>query len=236
MCKCISDNQNEPTKTTDNQAEISKSVAFIAAQYDTLLEKINALEKEKGEDLRRIKQLEDRVEYLERKGKACTIEIRNTPIITQENAKYETKEDLCNLVEKLGTTISVEIKQTDIKEVYRMNPKKDQSQPIILEFCSELKKQKTMDAVKKFNKNKSNNEKLNATHLDPTLPKKPIFVSESLTQKTQHLFYLARAFAKDNGYAFCWTSHGGIFLRKAEELPHIKINSEAQLLSLRNVA
>lgn len=74
-----------------------------------------------------------------------------------------------------------------------MNPKKDQFQPIILEFCSALKKEKTMDAVKKFNKNKSNNEKLNATHLDPTLPKKPIFVSESLTQKTQHLFYLAGA-------------------------------------------
>lgn len=46
------------------------------------------------------------------------------------------------------------------------------------------------------------------------------------------MFYQTRKFAKDNGYAYCSTSHGKIFLKKIEGYPQIGINNEADLKKL----
>lgn len=216
--------------------EISKSVAFMSEHYDKLLEKVNILEAEKKEDQRQIKLLEERVDSLERMAKSAALEIRNIPVTSTNSQKHDSKNDLCKIIKNLGNAISVDIADSDIKNVFRANGKKESSPPIIVEFCTVLKKESIMEALKKFNKGKQNSEKLNSCHLDPTKPKIPIFLSESLTLKTQHLFYQARLFAKENGYAFCWVSHGTVFLRRAEKMPQIKINSEATLANLKITA
>lgn len=94
------------------------------------------------------------------------------------------------------------------------------------------KKESILGAVKKLNKNKKNNEKLNSTHLNLSGPARPIFVSETLTYKTQKLYFLAREFSRLNNYDYCWTSKGMVYLRKSEDAPLIRINAEADLSKL----
>ncbi|CAG9122369.1 unnamed protein product [Plutella xylostella] len=60
----------------------------------------------------------------------------------------------------------------------------------------------------------------------------PVYISEALTNKVRRLFFLARDFAKNQGYKFCWTSNGRVFLRKTPDSTHIEIKEESQLMSM----
>lgn len=212
---------------TQNE-ELTHSVEHMSNRYDEFLSKISQLEAGRREDKKVINLLEERIEHLERKSKSTGVEIRNVPL-----KAGETKDELCKMVQKVGETIGVDINQSAVKDIYRLKSK-DSSNPIIIELTSALVKDNIMENVKAFNKNKKAGEKLNTSHLGFPAPIKPIFIAESLTAKSQRLFYLARTFQKENNYKFCWTSHGIIYLRKNEKAPHIKISSERDINGLRN--
>lgn len=96
-----------------------------------------------------------------------------------------------------------------------------------------IQKETVLENVKAFNKTKKIGEKLNTGHFLIQGPVKPVFISELLTTRAQRLFYLARSFQKQHNYAFCWSSHGIIYLRKDEKSPHMKIASETDIENLR---
>lgn len=212
----------------EQNIELKRSVELMSDKYDEFLGRIATLEAEKKEDKRLIRQLEDKIELLERTSRATGIEIRNVPKIDSE-----TKDDLCELVSNLGQSLNLEISQSDLRDVHRLKTK-EKSSPILVNFNSVILKEKVIKGVKNFNKTKENSEKLNTTHLKLGLSKQPVFVSECLTYKTQKLFYLARTQHKDCGYDFCWTSHGVVYLRKKVGDPQIRVNSEADFEKLRS--
>ncbi|KAH9636859.1 hypothetical protein HF086_008308 [Spodoptera exigua] len=196
----------------------------MSNKYDEFLNKITQLESARREDKKNIEYLEEKVEYLERKSKSTGIEIRNVP-----KKSGETKSDLCKIVESIAKTVSVDMGQNCIKDIYRIKSK-DSSKPIIAEFTTVLIKEKVLGNVKIFNKSKIPSKKLNSTHLGL---QGQLYLAETLTTKAQKLFYLARNFQKQYNYDFCWTSHGVIYLRKKGESPHIKIISEMDIEQLR---
>ncbi|KAJ8712280.1 hypothetical protein PYW07_005122 [Mythimna separata] len=204
----------------------------MSHKYDEILSRIKLLEDAKKEDKKCISLLEQRIDTLERKTRASGIEIRNIPKMKPD--RNETKSDLCLIAQQMGKTLNINIKDSDIKDMYRITAK-DSSNPIITEFTSVLMKEKVLSAVKAFNKTKQKGEKLNTTHFIKTDTVKPVFVAETLTQKTQKIFYLARAFQKEYGYEFCWTSRGIVYLRKSTGWAQIKIESESDLERLKNV-
>lgn len=206
---------------------LTNSVDLMSQKYDEFITRIAQLEAERKEDKKLIHILEEKIEYLEKKNRTTGIEIRNIP-----KATGETKQDLCKLVQKLGNTLKIDIKYSDVKDIYRINTK-DGTNPIVAELTTVLLKENIIKEVKSFNKNKNKGEKLNTTHFNSHQPMKPVFVSETLTSKTQRLFHLAREFQKNYRYAFCWTSHGTIYLRKEEKAPAIKIASDIDLQDLR---
>ncbi|KAJ8704384.1 hypothetical protein PYW08_005156 [Mythimna loreyi] len=216
----------------EQNAELTKSVETMSHKYDEILSRIKLLEDTKKEDTRYIKSLEQKIDNLERKTRASGIEIRNIPKMKPD--KSETKSDLCLIAQQMGKTLNISIQDSDIKDIYRITAK-DSSNPIITEFTSVLMKEKVLAAVKAFNKTKQKGEKLNTTHFIKTDAVKPVFVAETLTQKTQKIFYLARAFQKDYGYDFCWTSRGIVYLRKSTGSAQIKIEFEADLEKLKTV-
>ncbi|KAL4721323.1 hypothetical protein ACJJTC_005355 [Scirpophaga incertulas] len=61
----------------------------------------------------------------------------------------------------------------------------------------------------------------------------PIFVSDHLSQRARRLNYLARTFAQEHGFRFCWTSNGRTYLRKNEGERHIRVDSESDLSTLK---
>lgn len=124
--------------------------------------------------------------------------------------------------------------ESEIKDIYRTNSGKETSKPIIVEFTSVLKKEKVLKATKDFNKTRRKEEKLSSETLKLPGTRKPIFLSETLTFKAQKLFYLSREFAKVNGYTFCWTSRGYVYLRKAENMPTVRIDTTADLENLKS--
>ncbi|CAG9109242.1 unnamed protein product [Plutella xylostella] len=226
--KRISNIQTSMSNIEKQNEEITSSIKFLSEKYDEFFERVKKLESEKTDDIKRIHILEDKVEFLERKLRSSGIEVRNVPKRVQD--KQETKEDLCQIIKDMGKTLEVGLNDSDIKDVYRINSRSVEK-PIIVEFCSTLTKEKIVASAKKFNKGKTLHEKLNTGHLN-FKEKKPVFVSESLTPRTQKLFYIAREFSKANGYSFCWTSRGTVFLRKSENMPQIRIEHESELNNL----
>ncbi|CAH0397229.1 unnamed protein product [Chilo suppressalis] len=214
---------------TEQNNALTHSVDMMSSKYDAFLAKISEMETQRKADQKLICLLEDKVEYLERKQKSTAIEIRNVPKKTDES-----KNDLCKLVQNIGNTISAEIDNCYLKDVYRLNSNKSSnSNLIIVEFTSTLVRNNLLEKLKTFNKDRIPGEKLNTRQLDWHGPCKPVYISEALTNKAQRLFYLARTFQKQNGYAFCWSSHGVVYLRKEEKSPHIKLNSESDIENLR---
>lgn len=94
-------------------------------------------------------------------------------------------------------------------------------------------RERKVPAVKNFNKSKQKGEKLNTGHLKVNGPTRSVFICETLTKKSHKLFYLARAFRKEQGFDFCWTSRGVVYLRAPVNCPQIKIECEADLERLR---
>lgn len=169
---------------------------------------------------------------MERKAKSTGIELRNIPIL-KETPKKESKEDIGKMVKCLARSVNVDLNDCDIKDVYRVTTSKEIIKPIIVELNSVMKKEKIIQAVKHFNKGKANSDKLSTKQLDVPGQTKPVFMSEALTSKTQKLFYMARLFARDHHYSYCWTSKGFIYLRKAEGEPAIRVDGEADLNKLK---
>lgn len=214
----------------NQNAELTSSVTLLSDKYDEFLQKISTLEAEKKEDRKLIKQLEDKLENIERKSRETGIELRCVP--TSQN---ETKQDLCEIVKSLGSTLNVEIKSSDIKDIYRLKSK-DSSNPIVTELNSVLLKEAIIKNARSFNKSKPKGQKLNTTHINLKAPPTPVYVSETLTYKAQRLFFLARSFQKNHKYEFCWTARGVVYLRKDEKSPLIKILDEDTIVELKKSA
>lgn len=208
--------------------ELCKSVEFNSEKFDDIIASVAKLENERRVNLKYIESLENKLESVERSLKSSTIEIRNIPL----NDTKETTEDLINVIKNVGKTVSVDVKTTGIRDIFRVNNKTDGYKPIIVEFTSKLTKDSMLAAVKKFNL-VNKDSKLNTSHLQLKGPQTPIYVTETLTSNAKKLFYLCRQFAKEYKYTFCWVTHGRIFLRKAEGQKQIRIDSESDLTNLR---
>lgn len=214
--------------------EIKASISFLSEKYDVALNQIASLQNEKKEDKKRIIALEERVDYLERKSCSATIEIRSVPKLISEQNKFENKEDLSNFVSKLGKIVDAELKESDIKDIYRIKPheKFNGTGTIIAEFSTVLGKERVLTAVKKFNKDRQQSDKLHTEHLGLKGEKTPIYVSESVTKKTAKLFAQVREFSKKNGYT-CWIFRGAVFLR-VNDNKRVQIKAVHDLDSINN--
>lgn len=209
-------------------ADMRKSFEFLTSKHEALIADYAVVVKEKAEDRRYIIALEDQIEILQRKSRNSTIELRNIPQINNS----ETKHNLCELLANIGNATNFKVMENDIKDIYRVNTKKEVNRPIIVELASTMKKDTVLSSVKRFNKGKKKEDKLHSRHIKLEGPPKPIFVSECLTQRAKGLFYLARDFAKTHSYSYCWTTNGIIYLRQRDNSPHIRVNKEEDLKKL----
>ncbi|CAG9784968.1 unnamed protein product [Diatraea saccharalis] len=209
--------------------EIKSSVTYLTAQNKELEKEIEQLEIQNRKDKSYICLLENRVENLQRESLRSHIEIKNVPKITRES-----REDLLNMITKLSNTIKYDIKEKDIKDIYRVRDQKDNTRTVstlVVELASTMQKTDLLKLIKTYNiKNK---EKLCGKHLELIqYEKTPIYVSEKLTALGARLYFLARDLTKSKAYKFCWTSFGKVYVRKDEASPIILIKNESQVNSL----
>ncbi|XP_060800745.1 uncharacterized protein LOC132901859 [Amyelois transitella] len=196
---------------------VQNSVEFMSSKYDELLGRCDVLEEERRADKAYIKQLEGRIENLDRTGKMTCIEIKYIPARNRE-----TRSDLCDLVQSICNAICVPLNKEDIKNIYRQGTNKQ----IVAEFITVTKRQDILAAVKKFNRTDTD-KKLNTSHISMEGPPQPIYIAELLTFKNKKLYAMARDSARMHKYKFCWIAQGSVFMRKMEGSPAIRINEES---------
>ncbi|XP_048480976.1 uncharacterized protein LOC125489342 [Plutella xylostella] len=206
--------------------EIEKSMSMINCMYEEMKKKVETLEADRKQSLLHIASLESKLEDMQRVSKASCFEIRNVPF--PEN--HESKAELSDIVHKTGKALQVAVDKTNIRDVYRLNGKSGKG-TIIAELTSVVLKNDVMKAAKAHNKQHSD-RRLCAADIGYKGLNTPVYISEALTNKARRLFFLARDFAKNQGYKFCWTSNGRVFLRKTPDSPHIEIKEESQLMSM----
>jgi hypothetical protein len=206
----ISNSQNE-SKFTSLQSsmkellvqntEMKESIAFVSKQNEDMRAKLDNVEKQRKEDRLYIGQLERKIEPLERASASTKLELRNIPKQTCEN-----RDSLCRIVVNAAEIIGFPIQKQEIKDIYiyRTNHKTGHG-TIVVELGSVIMKENIIERARKFNKKNPSN-KLKTSHLNVEGPVKPFFISEFLSPNEKRLNYLARTFAQDNGYRFCWTS------------------------------
>lgn len=217
------------TEIKAQNSEIQNSIDFISNKYDEVLQKMNQLQDEVGKNKEHIKNLENKVEYLEKNSRSATIEIRNIPLQPNEN-----QSKLSEVVKKIGDNINYQINDGDIRNIYRIKPKKSSPNPaaIVVDFTTCTKKFGIIKATREHNKNNPNG-KLSTTHLDISGPPRAVYIDEQLTSYTSRLYYLVRIFAKENNFDHRWTHNGNIYLRERDGSPALLVKEEGQLKQLR---
>lgn len=208
-------------------AEIHKTVEFISQKYDDLLLKLDSLQCENNRYKTQIITLENKLELIERNSKASVVEIKNIP-----KPQTEKKDTLQSLVKNIGSVLELSIQDSDIRDVFRLKTKEGTNGPIVVEFTTVSKKENLLKACKTFHK-ENKDHPLSTQTINHPGPSMPIYVTESLTKRAKHLFYLARLFKKDHHYHGCWTSYGKIYLRKQDGSPAIQISNEDDLAKLK---
>ncbi|CAG9795472.1 unnamed protein product [Diatraea saccharalis] len=211
-------------------SHLNNTITFLCEENSELRKKIEQLEIESRKDKEQIILLENKFEENLRTEKKSNIEIKNVPLKGDEK-----KKDLLNMVLLLSKKLELDIKQTEVKDIMKLNKNKNQQNTtLVVEFNSTLIKNDFIRASKLYN-NKNKNNKLSSKHLGiGSNPDIQIFVSENLTPKAARLFYLARDLKTVKHYKYCWTNFGKVYIRHDDSSPIINITSESQVQQLLN--
>lgn len=212
---------------------IRESMRFINKQFEDMKKEVEELRKERQQQKQYIENLEKKILDLQQKSRSSGIEIRNIP---QENS--ETTSSLIKTICKIGDVTGVPIIDSSIRDIYRLPGKSAtpmSPRPIIAEFLTVQDKQKLVSAVRSYNKGKGKEDKMNTTLIGIPGKAQPVYIAEQLSGSSKKLFYLAREFARNNDYKFCWIANGGIFLRKREGDKQVIIQTEKCLQDLVNI-
>lgn len=206
--------------------EIKDSISFVSQQYEDMKTAVGMMEDQRKKDRECIAQLEERVDYLERMQYINKIEIKNVPTQATIN-----EEELRRIVLNTAQVVGSSLQHSQIKDIYHIRKKDASSSRVVAELSSVALKEDILNKTRKYNTdNKSH--KLCTTHLNLDGPPHPIYVAECLPPRAQHIFFLARKFAAQHKYKYCWTSSGRIFLRKSENEMKKIITCEEDLKNL----
>lgn len=212
------------TQIKEQNDDIRLSVDFMSTKYEEVRVRLEEMESERRNNLNYIKVLEQRIETLERGSRSTSIELRNIP-----HTQSETKENLIQIIKEVGLATNAPIQTADIKDIFRVKSGSSIKKPIIAEFTSVLTKEKLLNSIKVF---KKQYREITTSTIKIKGTAQPIYISENLTPKAKRLFYLARDYAKNKNYKFCWVSHGVVYLRKTEGSSALRIINETDFEKL----
>lgn len=216
----------------EQNEEIRSSIEFVSYKYEEMRNKLEMLETERETDHKYILTLENKLEMIERRSRQSKLEIRNVPKIPKNTESKETKEDLVTVIQNMGNSLNIPLKESDVRDVFRINSKTEANKPIVVELSSVLLRDKIVKKVKDYNKTHKDS-KFNSAHLLLEGVQKPVYIDEYLTFQVKKLYSITRQFAKTNGYNFCWVSHGVVYLRKTQGTPFSRIETEQDLEKLK---
>ncbi|CAB3246049.1 unnamed protein product [Arctia plantaginis] len=215
-------NNTLATVMTQNQA-IQKSVETLTNKHDALLMKISQLERENGAYRERISTLERNLDSLERSVRRSTIEIRNLP-----SQEHENKALLIETIQQVGLTLGLEtpIHKSEIKDIFRTRS------AVVVDFTTSFRRDSMISMYKSYNKSKRDKKEPQLNTESIKLPGAPctLYISEYLTSKARHLFYMARSSVKTKKLFKAWTSSGKVYIKREADSAPTRIEEESDVL------
>lgn len=214
------------SKLLEQNTQILATLAAMSKQYEDILHRVHDLEatnsklEKRNSDLEmRIDVLENQMEKIDRQNKSKNVEIRGIPEINGEN--------LNNYIFNIRKITNSHNESNNIDAAYRINQKskKDQRRPIVVKFKTSIDRDDFLRDIKNYNKQAPNREdKLNTSLIGIAGPSSQIYISEHLTFRAKHLWFLARKATHENWFKFAWTKGGQVYVRKDNGTPAIIIN------------
>lgn len=95
--------------------------------------------------------LEKQLQDIHTQLRSSTIELRNVPL--KENGK-ESSSDLMSIVEAVGTAVNIELRPSDLRDIYRIPSKHGSTTPtpIMADFASVNVRYEFLSSVRRFNR------------------------------------------------------------------------------------
>ncbi len=118
-------------------------------------------------------------------------------------------EDIISVVEKIATSLEVNLRNTDVTEAHRVNSK-NMNSPILVKFSNKNIRDEML--LKKKEKKLLHTEQCGFSQDGNQM----IFINEDLTKENQELFKGARELKKNGKIKYTWVSGGKIFIRKGD--------------------
>lgn len=214
---------------TSLNSEMKNTIIHLSEKYDDVLSDLKILQQENNYFKGHIQDLEKKLDQYERNARSSAVEFRNIPISESENIG-----NFVEVTKKIGAVINSPIQDSDIRDVSRIKLKDKQAGPIIVNFTSTIKRENFLKAARSYNK--MNREKrLSTASLNLDGPAKPVYVAESLTASARRLYYVARMFAKNHHYQYCWTSFGKVYVKRNANDPRVRVSCENDIENLKKI-
>lgn len=223
---CMIELQQQSSHLIASNTEIKKSIDSLSVKYEDLCTQLSSNQIQTEDCLERVSRIELSTEEIDRTSRIASIEIRNLP-----HNSNSTPEQLLCIANLAFKKLEVVVSSAEVFNIHHI-PTKSEHKTILVSLNSVLIKNKILRAFRQFNKANPGNG-LNSTIYGPEVPKQPIYIAEHLTAKARRLHFLAREFATQEQYKYCWTAGGRVLLRKDDQAKYIVLNSEDHLHSLK---
>ncbi|CAH2103049.1 unnamed protein product [Euphydryas editha] len=219
----------------EEMTDMRTSMDFMNSKFESLLQEheetkkaMVEIQKENSILKSSVNDLNMRINALEQNARSSNVEIQCLPEQKTEN--------LTQIVTQLGAVIGCPASQDQIihcSRVAKMKPNSSRPRSVIVQFASMRTRDEFLAASINFNRNKSNHEKLNSSHLALKGEKTAIFITEHLSPTNKMLNAAARSTAKEKGYKHVWVRNGKIFMRKTDGSNYILVRDLNALKDLK---
>lgn len=212
----------------EQNSEIKNSLDCMSTKYESLLNKVDSLQKENTLLKENITDLNSRISRMEQHSRLNNLEIQNIPENKSEN--------LVKIVKQIATITDCKLEESDIQvctRIAKINKDSQRPRSIVVKFTSQISRDNFLASTLKFNKKtKILTDKLNTDHLGIGGGRKPVYIVEHLSPAQKALHAAARSRAKELQYKFVWVKGGKIFMRKTDTSEYKLIKNTQDLSEL----
>lgn len=186
-------------------------ITTLEGQVGVLQGQITAIQEENVQKSEIILSLQQRMNKSEQYSRKESIEIREVPIMPNENVE--------ELVVSVARKLDINLTVTDISATHRLKAARDKVPAIIVRFVSRRKKEEFLAKRRTV---------ITRDQLVANAGTGRIYIGESLSPFYKKLLWQAREKAKGIGYKYTWW-RAGVCVRKGDDTAVVKINCEEDL-------
>lgn len=249
-CKKTDSTGSEMSQLTEQLRQLTTEFSSVKARLEDLTVSLSFANDQMNEVMLKIASTDERLKCLEKRDseveslQVTVLQLQNE-INSQAQAHLQneieivgvpeyTAENLNHILLVAAKKMGVQLEDSDLDWVTRVGPRRPpvttalpedgarMPRPIVVRLLRRSKRNQFLGAVK-------SRRNISSTDLEVAGVPRKVFFNERLTKENRVLFRDTRFRAKEHGYAFCWCSHGIIYVRQRDGKSAMPIRSHKDL-------